>query len=459
MKYISTRGQSEQRSFTQAVIEGLARDGGLLVPEKLPVFSSELDRLYQLSYPELALEIFLPFVDGEIDTPVLKELILKSYDSFSTTEITPLVFCDQIAILELFHGPTLAFKDIALQFLGNLFEEILKKEDIRLNIVGATSGDTGSAAIYGVRGKDRISIFMLHPKGKISPVQEKQMTTVLDNNVHNIAVEGTFDDSQRILKEIFNDLDFRDKYSLAAVNSINWARVMAQIVYYFYAAFRFQEKYPGVPIVFSVPTGNFGDIYAGYLAKQMGLPIQKLILATNENDILFRVLDTGIYKTSQVFSTLTPSMDIQIASNFERFIFDILGRRGEQVRIKMDNLVESGKFSLSEQELSSAKEVFHGIRVDTAETLHTIKKYHKKGIILDPHTAVGIAAAEKSNYSQVISLATAHPAKFSQAVVKAIGKEPEVPVSLAGILDKESRCLTAQNDYKVVEQIIESILK
>ncbi len=454
MQYISTRGDSKPLTFVQAVLEGLARDGGLLVPQEIPDLSGQLDDLSSLSYKELALEIFLPFVDGEIPRDVLYKLIEKSYKSFTTAEVTPLRFIDNLTILELFHGPTLAFKDVALQFLGNLFEEILKNNDIRLNILGATSGDTGSAAIHGVRGKERINIFMLHPKGKVSPIQEKQMTTVLDENVFNIAVNGTFDDAQSIVKQIFNDLKFRDEYHLGAVNSINWARVMAQIVYYFYAAFRFKEKCPEKDIVFSVPTGNFGDIYAGYLAKKMGLPISRLILATNENDILYRVLKTGEYKISSVKSTLSPSMDIQIASNFERYVFDIAGQKGENVAQKMQTLAETGQFNLTSEEHEATKAVFTAVRVGTEETLEIIRRYKAKGVLLDPHTAVGVAAAEKSTYSQVIALSTAHPSKFSEAVVSAIGEEPDYPDSLVGILDKESKCETVKNNYLEVEKLI-----
>ncbi|MBU3916986.1 threonine synthase [bacterium] len=458
MKYISTRGETKPRTFVQVVIDGLARDGGLYVPEEIPDFSGKLESLKDLKYQQLAYDIFRPFIDGEIDNSTLKGLIERSYCAFSVPEITPVRFIDNIAILELFHGPTLAFKDVALQFLGNLFEEILKKQRTTLNILGATSGDTGSAAIYGVRGKENISIFMLHPKGKVSPVQEKQMTTVLDNNVHNIAVKGTFDDAQRIVKEIFNDLAFKDKYSLGAVNSINWARVMAQIVYYFYSAFRFEEKFPGKPLVFSVPTGNFGDIYAGYLAKKMGLPIEKLILATNENDILFRTLETGIYKISNVFSSLSPSMDIQIASNFERFLFDIYKKDGKKVQQKMNDLTQKGEFHLTNSELIEARSVFTSIRIDTKRTLEAIKLYKNKGVILDPHTAVGVAAAEESKYSHVITLATAHPAKFSEAVFKAIGAEPEIPQALDGLLKKESKCLITQSSAIEIKQIIEATL-
>lgn len=458
MKYISTRGKSEPRSFSQVALEGLARDGGLFIPSELPDFSNRLEELKALTYQELALEIFTPFVDGEISRDELTTLIEKSYATFEHKEVTPLLFTEDGAILELFHGPTLAFKDVALQFLGNLFEYLLAKEDQSLNIVGATSGDTGSAAIHGVRGKKGISIFMLHPEGKVSPIQEKQMTTVLDENVHNIAIDGTFDDAQQIVKDIFNDLDFRDKYQLGAVNSINWVRVMAQIVYYFYAAFRFQEKNPGEALVYSVPTGNFGDIYAGYLAKKMGLPIKKLILATNENDILYRTMTSGDYTIGSVHASLSPSMDIQVSSNFERLLFDLVGRDGEAIVARMEALSKNRGFQLTEDELNKAQENFAAGRVDTAGTLECIGRYAEKGIVLDPHTAVGVAAAEQSEYSKVICLATAHPAKFQDAVIQATGKEPETPKSLVGILDKESRCLQVKADYKEIEKIVEENL-
>ncbi len=455
MKYVSTRGLSEPRSFKEAVIEGLARDGGLLVPENVPDFSSRLEELKELSYQDLALQIFLPFVNGELDENTLKQLINKSYQSFNHKEITPLRFTNSVAILELFHGPTLAFKDIALQFLGNLFEYLLGSSGTGLNIIGATSGDTGSAAIHGVRGKKGISIFMLHPKGKVSPIQEKQMTTVLDENVVNIAIEGTFDDAQRIVKDLFNDLEYKDQHSLGAVNSINWVRVMAQIVYYFYAAFRFQEYNPDQPLVFSVPTGNFGDIFAGYLARKMGLPIEKLILATNENDILYRVMTTGQYKIQQVHSTISPSMDIQISSNFERFLYDLVGKDAEEIRSMMGKLASKKEFKISSQQLDDARNIFHPARISAEQTLATIAKYHKEGYTMDPHTAVGVAAAEQSSYSHVICLATAHPAKFSDAVSKATGEEPDIPELLEGILKKPSQCQASSQDVKEIKEIID----
>jgi len=454
MRYISTRGYSEPRSFNEAALEGLARDGGLLVPEVIPDLSNQLDRLKKLSYQELALQIFLPYVDGEIENEVLREMIDISYQSFTDRRIAPLHHTERISILELFHGPTLAFKDVALQFLGTLFEKLLKSVDYGLNIVGATSGDTGSAAIQGVRGKAGISIFMLHPKGKVSPIQEKQMTTVLDKNVVNIAIQGTFDDAQQIVKSIFNDLDFKDRYALGAVNSINWVRVMAQIVYYFYAAFRFWEAYPNEQLVFSVPTGNFGDIYAGYLALKMGLPIEKLILATNENDILYRTLTTGRYQIREVSATISPSMDIQISSNFERFLYDLAGGNTENVLELMQELKSRGEFRLSSQQLSEAQKVFYPARIDTEKTLATIRDYYRKGYTVDPHTAVGIAAAEQSPFTRAICLATAHPAKFNEAVIQATGAEPEVPPQFIGILDKPSRCEICDNDPEAVKKII-----
>ncbi|MBT7889071.1 MAG: threonine synthase [Deltaproteobacteria bacterium] len=458
MKYISTRGLSEPRSFKEAVIEGLARDGGLLVPESVPDFSSQLERLKDLSYQDLAHQIFIPFVNGELDEKTLKQLINASYQTFNHKNITPLRFTESVAILELFHGPTLAFKDIALQFLGNLFENLLSSSGAALNIVGATSGDTGSAAIHGVRGKKGITIFMLHPKGKISPIQEKQMTTVLDENVVNIAIDGTFDDAQRIVKDLFNDLEYKDQHSLGAVNSINWVRVMAQIVYYFYAAFRFREHSPDLPLVFSVPTGNFGDIYAGYLARKMGLPIEKLILATNENDILYRVITTGQYKIQQVCSTISPSMDIQISSNFERFLFDLVGNDAEEIRSMMGELGSKGEFKLSPGQADDARKIFHPVRVNTEQTLATIAKYHKNGYTIDPHTAVGVAAAEQSPFNSAICLATAHPAKFGDAVIKATGEEPDMPALLDGILTKRSRCQVSSQDLIQIKGIIDEKL-
>lgn len=454
MEYISTRGDGESYSFKKVVMEGLARDGGLFVPQTIPDFSSRIKDLENLSYQELAVEIFQPFIGDELSKETIQKLVEKSYSTFSDDEVTPISYLDDVAVLELFHGPTLAFKDVALQFLGNLFEELIKGDNATLNILGATSGDTGSAAIYGVRGKKGISIFMLHPKGKISPFQEKQMTTVLDENVFNIAIDGTFDDGQNIIKAVFNDLDFKDKHNLGAVNSINWARVMAQIVYYFKAAFDFKKKFPQKPLVFSVPTGNFGDIYAGYLAKKMGLPIDKLILATNENDILFRTLTTGKYKIEKVFETYSPAMDIQISSNFERFLFDILGRDSAAVREKMSDLSAKKEFSLSEAQLKDAQSFFKAVRIDTKEMMSSITAYHKKGYLLDPHSAVGVSAALKAGFDNTVCLSTAHPIKFNEAVVKATGEQPALPSHIEDFSEKETKCLEVSATTEVVKALM-----
>lgn len=454
MEYISTRGNGESYSFKKVVMEGLARDGGLFVPKLIPDFSRRMNELKKLNYQDLAVEIFLPFIGDELSKETIRNLVEKSYSTFSEDEVTPVSYLDDVAVLELFHGPTLAFKDVALQFLGNLFEELTKEKNSTLNILGATSGDTGSAAIYGVRGKKGISIFMLHPKGKISPFQEKQMTTVLDENVFNIAINGTFDDGQNIIKAVFNDLDFKDKYNLGAVNSINWARVMAQIVYYFKAAFDFKKKFPEKPVVFSVPTGNFGDIFAGYMAKRMGLFIDKLVLATNENDILYRTLTEGKYKIEEVYETYSPAMDIQISSNFERFLFDILGRDTSLVREKMADLAEKKEFCLNSDQLKEAQSFFKAIRIDTNKMLRTITKYHKKGYLLDPHSAVGVAAALQSGCDSVISLSTAHPIKFNDAVVKATGEEPTLPAHIEEFSTKETRCLESAANVETIKEMM-----
>jgi threonine synthase len=342
MKYISTRGGIQPISFKDAVIMGLATDGGLLLPESYPTVShAELSAWRSLSYQQLAFEIISRYVD-DIPAADLKQLIHRSYATFVHPEVTPLVRQNGVWILELFHGVTLAFKDVALQLLGNIFEYILAERQERLNIIGATSGDTGSAAIHGVRGKKGINIFILHPYGKTSPVQAMQMTTVTDDNVHNIAIRGTFDDCQNIIKTLFNDLEFKEKYSMGAVNSINWARVLAQVVYYFYAWLRVKET-GDEPVCFSVPTGNFGDIFAGYVAKRMGLPIEKLLLATNENNILTRFINDGDYSLVDVVATVSPSMDIQVASNFERYLYHLFGDKPKRVLSAFAEIRDKGK--------------------------------------------------------------------------------------------------------------------
>jgi threonine synthase len=441
MKYISTRGRIEPIGFKDAVMMGLATDGGLLLPERIPFIEKiTLDSWKRLSYQDLAFEVISLYAD-DIPPEDLKKLLSRSYSTFDHGEITPTVRKDGVYILELFHGPTLAFKDIALQLLGNIFEYLLKERKQKMNIVGATSGDTGSAAIYGVRGKENIAIFILHPHGKTSPVQALQMTTVLDDNVHNIAVRGTFDDCQNMVKALFSDLAFKDKYSLGAVNSINWARVLAQVVYYFYSFFRMSEE-TSAEVIFSVPTGNFGDIFAGYVAKGMGLPIKKLLLATNENNILTRFINNGDYSLGKVVSTVSPSMDIQVASNFERYLYYLYDENPARVRESFASFSETGRMEFTAEERSRVMADFSSQSVNQQETLSTISDFFKEtGYLLDPHTAVGVKAAldTVTDGTPVICLATAHPAKFGEAVTSATGLEPPRPAALAGIENLPSR--------------------
>lgn len=454
MKYVSTRGKAPELSFSQVVLEGLARDGGLYLPAEIPDFSGRLETLAGLRYQDLALEIFSAYMTPDFEPAEIADLIERSYLSFKDPAITPLVPAGEHWILELFHGPTLAFKDVALQFLGNLFEALLKRSGGELNILGATSGDTGSAAIHGVRGKDRVRIFILHPKGKVSPVQEKQMTSVLDDNVFNVAIDGHFDDAQNAVKDLFGDHDFKDQYHLGAVNSINWARVMAQIVYYFFAYFRFRERTGEQEAVFSVPTGNFGDIFAGYLAKRMGLPIKKLILATNDNDILSRAFNQGDYSTKEVHATLSPSMDIQLASNFERYLYYLAGEDGAQVEAWMQGLKETGGIVFDLDVIERASRDITAFKADEVAVLDVIKRYEQNGQELDPHTAVGVSAAEQSGLKNVICLATAHPAKFGLAFEKATGRQPNIPEEIQALEKAETRCLHSSADPAAIKQLI-----
>lgn len=457
MRYISTRGGIEPIPFKDAVMMGLATDGGLLLPQSYPAVSSaDLEQWRKLSYPELAFEIISRYVD-DIPADELKGLIERSYATFSHPEVTPLVKQDGVLVLELFHGVTLAFKDVALQFLGNLFEYILAERGERLTIVGATSGDTGSAAIHGVRGKKGITIFILHPHGKTSPVQALQMTTVTDANVHNIAVAGTFDDCQDMVKSLFGDLEFKKKHSLGAVNSINWARVLAQVVYYFHGWLRATDD--GIrPVSFSVPTGNFGDIFAGYVATRMGLPVEKLLLATNENNILTRFVNDGDYSLAGVVPTVSPSMDIQLASNFERYLFHLFGDDPARVRSAFTELKEQGRISFSAAEMAQVRSVFCSASVDQEQTIATIGAFHAEtGYLLDPHTAVGVRGALDllPEGTARICLATAHPAKFGEAVERAIGTPPELPSSIAALSGLPTRCEVMDADLGKLREMIE----
>jgi threonine synthase len=419
MRYISTRGQVSPIGFTDAILMGLADDGGLLVPEHIPqVSDATLKQWQRLTYPELALEVFSLYMNDEIPREDLKKLVDDSYTTFRHENVTPLRRLDNGRyVLELFHGPTFAFKDVALQFLGNLYSYVSRKTNSIIHILGATSGDTGASAIEGVRGKEGIRICILHPHQKVSKVQELQMTTVDDVNVLNLAVEGTFDDCQRIIKELFADVSFKHQYHLRAINSINIARILAQTVYYFYAYFQLANK--GHKINFSVPTGNFGDIFAGYLAQRMGLPINKLILATNENNILAHFVNEGVYQPGNFRGTYSPSMDIQVASNFERYLFYLYGEDADTVTSLMTQFKAEGRIVIAEEALKRVQADFSAYSVNNEDCLNTISEYYEKyDYLLDPHTACGAAASEKLAVSDEVTvvLSTAHPAKFDEAI-------------------------------------------
>jgi threonine synthase len=459
VKYISTRGQAPALSFEDVVLTGLAPDGGLYVPETLPKFTQEeIASWAGLSYQELAFNVISPFVAGEVADADLKAIIDKSYASFRHDAIAPLVQTGHNEfILELFQGPTLAFKDFALQFLGNLLDHILKKRDQKVVVMGATSGDTGSAAIEGCRHCDNIDIFILHPNKRVSDVQRRQMTTVLENNVHNIALEGNFDDCQNMVKASFGDQSFLpEDRQLVAVNSINWARIMAQIVYYFYAGLALGA--PARPVSFSVPTGNFGDIFAGYLAKQMGLPIDQLVIATNANDILHRCISANDHSKKDLIHSLAPSMDIMVSSNFERLLFDLYGRDGSAIKQLMEDF-KSGSMTLKEEALTSARKLFTSYRIDDDEMIDVIRDvFERTEYLLDPHTAIGVQAARKTRRRQdipMVCLATAHPAKFPEAVRKAgQTSDPALPHHMSDLFEREERFTVLEQDLAVVQQHI-----
>ena len=426
MKYKSTRGQVSGLGFSDALLMGLASDNGLLVPETIPDVRSRLGAWQSLSFVELAQEIMPLFID-DIETETLKRLVAESYSSFDHDEVVGLQQLDELTVLELFHGPTLAFKDVALQLLGKLFEHVLGERGQRLNILGATSGDTGSAAIEGVRGQRNVDIFIMYPKGRVSPLQELQMTTVADDNVHCIEVDGSFDDCQNIMKTVFADAEYKAKYQLGAVNSVNWARVLAQIVYYGYASLR-GEQAP----TFCVPTGNFGNVFAAYLAQRMGFPIHHLLVATNDNDILARFFATGRYSRGDVHQTLSPAMDIQVASNFERFLFYYFDQDAQRLTQFMQDFAANGEASIGappEEALMSST------AVTQEQTIQAMRDVHQRfGYVLDPHTAVGYYAAknwqqnsETTSAGDTVVVGTAHPAKFPEAVVQATGVQPSHP--------------------------------
>jgi threonine synthase len=442
LRYVSTRGQAEPQGFTGVLLEGLATDGGLYVPEEFPELTADaLRSLRGRSYAEIVAEVCRPFVAGSLDDTVFERCVAAAYAGFAHRAVAPL---KQLGpsdwLLELFHGPTLAFKDFALQLLGRLFAEVLAARDRDITIVGATSGDTGSAAIRAVAGRPRMRIVMLHPKGRVSEVQRRQMTTVLDTNVHNLAIEGTFDDCQALVKALFGDLDYRAAARLAAVNSINWARVMAQIAYYVAAAVALGA--PDRKIAFAVPTGNFGDVYAGYVAQRMGLPVARLVVATNRNDILARFLATGTYAAGEVHPTISPSMDIQVASNFERLLLELLGD-GAAVRAWMATFARERRASVPAPALARARELFVGHGVDEATTRAAMARtLAETGELVDPHTAVGLAAAAACRGEPavpMVTLATAHPAKFPDAVAAATGRRPALPAAMADLYVRPER--------------------
>ncbi|MFQ3211084.1 threonine synthase [Candidatus Njordibacter sp. Uisw_039] len=455
MRYISTRGQAPSLSFEDVLLTGLASDGGLYVPEKLPQFShQEIASWSKLNYADLAHKILLPFVEEDISSSELKSMVDKTYAGFSHKAVAPLIQLDHNEwVLELFHGPTLAFKDFALQLLGRLMDNALIKREKNLVIMGATSGDTGSAAIEGCKHSKRVQMFILHPHERVSEVQRRQMTTLIGDNIHNIAVRGNFDDCQQMVKQSFSDQSFLKGGQLGAVNSINWARIMAQIVYYFYAAVALGGPHRAVS--FSVPTGNFGDIYAGYLAKKMGLPIQQLIVATNENDILHRCISANQYQKQGLVHTLSPSMDIMVSSNFERLLFDLYDRNGTTLSELVTGLNNGTSNSLEPQRWEKARELFSSHRVDDEKTCDVISQTAQHhNYLLDPHSAIGLEAGRVCNQHPevpMVTLATAHPVKFPDAVIKAGQAAPKLPMHLTDLLERPERCEVLDNDLATVQ--------
>ena len=449
MNYISTRNKSLNFDFSSIFLRGLAPDGGLFLPNEIKKFSeNELKELSQLNYIDLGVEIISGFCTPVLNKNKIKLILDKAYSSFDTKNIVEIKKIDNINLLELYHGPTLAFKDIAMQVIGLMYEALnLNKK--RINIIVATSGDTGSAAIAALKEKKNINLFVLHPHEKISNIQRKIMTTCDSNNIYNIAVKGNFDDCQKIVKQMFNDEKFREKINMSGVNSINWARIICQIVYYFYAYFKISSK-----VNFSVPTGNFGDVYAGYIAKKMGLPIDKLIVATNENDILCRVINSGEYKPSEVKPSLSPSMDIQVASNFERLLFDVLNRDDQKVSKSMKDLNDNGFFKLENDELKKIRENFFAEKINDADTLRIIKDFFiNYGFILDPHTATAVGASYKvKNNSKTIVLGTAHPYKFLETIKLAIGKNVDPPKQFSDLSKKIEK-------FEIIDNKLEDLKK
>jgi len=458
VRYVSTRGEAPILLFDDVLLAGLATDGGLYVPETWPRFdAADFTALEGLDYAETAIRVMMPYVADAISPADFSVLVRDSYIAFDHPEIAPLVpLGDDQYLLELFHGPTLAFKDYALQLVGRLFDFVLKRRGERVTIVGATSGDTGSAAIEACRDRDRVDIFILHPKGRVSEVQRRQMTTVTAANVHNIAIEGTFDDCQDLVKAMFADDHFRRNLKLSAVNSINWARVMAQIVYYVYAAVRLGA--PEKAVSFAVPTGNFGNVFAGYAAYRMGLPIERLVVGSNRNDILTRYFESGLMTVEGVTPTLSPSMDIQISSNFERLLFDLYERDARAVATLMRRFRDTGSMEIEPARWKRSLKLFSGFRCDDEATRAAIADvYRQTDMLLDPHSAIGVAAgraAREDIAGPMVMLATAHPAKFADAVEQATGVRPPLPPRLADLLDREEHYRILPNDLSAVQGFV-----
>jgi threonine synthase len=460
VKFVSTRGEAPALSFEGALLAALARDGGLYMPDAWPKLSADqIAGLAGLDYSDAAYRIMRPFLEGDPCLADLEAVLAEAYGSFHHPAVAPL---RQIApnsfILELFHGPTLAFKDLAMQVVGRLMNRALLRKGAHATVIGATSGDTGAAAIEAFRGLEAIDIFILHPKGRVSDVQRRQMTTATEENVHNIALDGTFDDCQTIVKNLFGDLALRNKLELTGINSINFARILAQIPYYFTSGVSLGA--PDRPVAFTVPTGNFGDIFAGYAARAMGLPVARLVIATNLNDSLVRVLGSGVYEPKSVVATSSPSMDIQLASNFERLLFELAGRDAARVRSLMDDLRKTGTFRLNQTELAELRKLFAAHSIGEPETEMTIRGLvEETGMLVDPHTAVAVAAARAESgleSSPMVVLSTAHPAKFPEAVERACGRVPDQPERLRLRLGQHERCANLPNDYAAVASFIDS---
>jgi threonine synthase len=461
MKYVSTRGQAPELTFEQAMLTGLARDGGLYVPETFPTLTTEqIASFAGKPYEDVAFEVMKPFVGDTFTDAEFKDIIKRAYAGFAHAAKCPVVqLSENHFLLELFHGPTLAFKDVAMQLIGQMFEVALNRRGDRVTIVGATSGDTGSAAMEAFKGLDAVDLFIMYPHGRVSEVQRRQMTTPTESNVHALAVDGDFDTCQALLKDMFNDFDFRDEVKLAGVNSINWARVLAQVVYFFTSAVSIGA--PARTVSFTVPTGNFGDIFAGYVAKRMGLPIDRLIIATNQNDILHRTMESGDHTKTGVTPSISPSMDIQVSSNFERLVFDLYDKEGIAVSQLFDALKDDGTFTLSQGAVDKLRDEFDSGRCSEAETSATIKRYvETTGEVLCPHSAVGAKVADEHlGDTPMITLATAHPAKFPAAVKDACGIHPNLPAHMADLFDRDERMTRVAGDLSAIEAVIRKGIK